>query len=163
MTVAAAAGLVAMAARFSDDLGDAAGIAARADALRAQAAMLADEDAQAYAAVLEAYRIPREPDPAARGSRISDALAVAADVPLGIVACARDVGELAVRLAEEGNPNLRGDAVTGLHLAEAAARSATYLVQTNVTLGGLDGHRMQQAEEWCASLRQAQRRAGGSA
>jgi hypothetical protein len=45
---------------------------------------------------------------------------------------------MAARLAETGNPNLRGDAVTGAVLAAASARSAACLVDINVGLGGLD-------------------------
>ena len=45
---------------------------------------------------------------------------------------------MAARLAETGNPNLRGDAVTGAVLAAASARSAASLVDINVGLGGLD-------------------------
>ena len=43
-----------------------------------------------------------------------------------------------MRVAEDGNPNLRGDAVTGAVLAAASARSAACLVDINVGLGGLD-------------------------
>ena len=39
---------------------------------------------------------------------------------------------LAVQVAEAGNPNLRGDAVTGAVLAAASARSAASLVDINV-------------------------------
>ena len=41
-------------------------------------------------------------------------------------------------MAEAGNPNLRGDAVTGAVLAAASARSAASLVDINVRVGGLD-------------------------
>ena len=50
----------------------------------------------------------------------------------------RGVAAMAVRVAEAGNPNLRGDAVTGAVLAAASARSAASLVDINVRLGGLD-------------------------
>jgi len=39
---------------------------------------------------------------------------------------------MAVQVAEAGNPNLRGDAVTGALLAAASARSAAGLVEINV-------------------------------
>jgi formiminotetrahydrofolate cyclodeaminase len=63
---------------------------------------------------------------------LDQALAEAADVPLTVAELARDVAATSVRLAEEGNPNLRGDALTALYLAEAAARSAAELVRLNV-------------------------------
>jgi formiminotetrahydrofolate cyclodeaminase len=48
------------------------------------------------------------------------------------------VARLAVPVAEAGNPNLRGDAVTGAVLAAASARSAACLVDINVRAGRLD-------------------------
>ena len=59
-------------------------------------------------------------------------------MPLEIAEIGARVAALAVRVAEDGNPNLRGDAVTGAVLAAASARSAACLVDINVRLGGLD-------------------------
>ena len=133
VTGAMAAGLVAMAARFSASrLPGAGDLADQADELRRRAAGLADLDAQAYAAVLDALRLPRE-----AGQR-REALLGAAVVPLEIAEIGAEVAQLAVRVAEAGNPNLRGDAVTGALLAAASARSAACLVDINVGLGGLD-------------------------
>jgi len=157
VTVAGAAGLAAMAARFSDELADAAALAERADALRARAGGLADDDARAYAAVLAAYRRQGEGHSDGRRNAIRQALSHATDVPLALVACAREVGQVAMTLAAEGNPNLRGDAVTAVLLADAAARSATYLVRCNVRLGGLDDDRLEQAERCCHELAAAVR------
>ena len=133
VTGAMAAGLVAMAARFSArQLPEAGDLASRADELRRRVADLADLDAQAYTAVLEALRLPRE-----AGQR-REALLGAALVPLEIAEIGAEVAQLAARVAEAGNPNLRGDAVTGAVLAAASARSAACLVDINVDLGGLD-------------------------
>ena len=61
VTGAMAAGLVAMAARFSAKrLPEAGDLADQADKLRLMVAQLADMDARAYAAVLEAFRLPPE-------------------------------------------------------------------------------------------------------
>ncbi len=57
---------------------------------------------------------------------------------------------MAARLAETGNPNLRGDAVTGAVLAAASARSAASLVDINVELGGLDPGLSQRAAQAAA-------------
>ena len=128
VTAAMAAGLVAMAARFSArQLPEAGDLADQADRLRFMAAQLADMDARAYTAVL-----------ATRGPERQEALLAAAMVPLEIAAIGARVAGLAVRVAEAGNPNLRGDAVTGAVLAAASARSAASLVDINVGLGGLD-------------------------
>ena len=154
VTGAMAAGLVAMAARFSaKQLPSAGDLADQADKLRLMAAQLADMDARAYAAVLEAFRLPAEAGPPGEAgrrreaqpqeaqpqeARRREALLGAALVPLEIAGIGARVARLAVRVAEGGNPNLRGDAVTGAVLAAASARSAASLVDINVRLGGLD-------------------------
>jgi formiminotetrahydrofolate cyclodeaminase len=128
VTGAMAAGLVAMAARFSArQLPEAGDLADQADRLRYMASQLADMDARAYTAVL-----------ATRGPERKEALLAAAMVPLEIAAIGARVAQLAVRVVEAGNPNLRGDAVTGALLAAASARSAASLVDINVRLGGLE-------------------------
>lgn len=140
VTGALAAGLVAMAARFSAAQLPAAGdVAGQADRLRERVAGLADQDAAAYRAVLDAYALPRDGDAGERRQRIRAALHGAALVPLEIAEIAGQVAGLAVGVAARGNPNLRGDAMTAAHLAEASARSAAALVDINVTLGRLPG------------------------
>jgi len=137
VTGAMAAGLVAMAARFSArQLPGAGDLADQADELRLRVARLADVDARAYAAVLQALRLPREAGQ--REARRREALLDAALVPLEIAEIGARVARLALQVAEAGNPNLRGDAVTGAVLAAASARSAASLVDINVRLGGLD-------------------------
>lgn len=159
-TVAAAAGLVAMAARFSE--GDTAAAADRADALRQHACALAEEDGSRYAAVLAAYQLPRDPA-GPRRERIVAALADATDIPLALVECARDVGTLGVAVAAGGNPNLRGDAITAVLLADAAGRSAAHLVRCNVDLGQLPGDPVERSQAWCDELGLAVRAVEGRA
>jgi formiminotetrahydrofolate cyclodeaminase len=138
VTGAMAAGLVAMAARFSGrQLPEAGDLADQADKLRLMAAQLADMDARAYTAVLDVFSRRGEADQGWEGQR-REALLAAAMVPLEIAAIGARVAALALRVAEGGNPNLRGDAVTGALLAAASARSAASLVEINVGLGGLD-------------------------
>jgi formiminotetrahydrofolate cyclodeaminase len=138
VTGALAAALTAMAARFSSSqLPAAAGIAEQADRLRGRAAGLADLDATAYRAVLDAYALPRDGGAGDRRQRIREALHGAATVPLEIAEIAARVSGLAAEVAAGGNPNLRGDTVAAAHLAEASARSAAALVDINVSLGGL--------------------------
>ena len=158
VTGAMAAGLVAMAARFSATRLPGAGeLADRADALRRRLAQLADMDAQAYAAVLEALRLPREASQ--REVQRQEALLGAALVPLEIAGIGAQVAVMAARLAETGNPNLRGDAVTGAVLAAASARSAACLVDINVGLGGLDPGLSRRAAQAAAAADDA---AGGA-
>jgi formiminotetrahydrofolate cyclodeaminase len=149
VTGAMAAGLVAMAARFSaTELPGASDLADQADELRRRAADLADLDARAYTAVLEAFRLPG--DDGQRRERTREALLGAAVVPLEISGIGARVAQLALRVAEAGNQNLRGDAVTGALLAAASARSAACLVGINVGLGGLDPGLSRRAEQAAA-------------
>jgi methenyltetrahydrofolate cyclohydrolase len=129
---ALAAALVEMAAgltRAGGDL-DVEAIRQRASAARAAAADLADADPAAYAQVLAALALPR--DHSERAQRLAGALSGAADVPLAIAREAADVAELAADLVGAGNPSLRGDALTGTLLAEAAALAAARLVEINL-------------------------------
>ena len=155
---ALAASLVAMAARFStDDWEDAAGAVAQAEALRARLLPLADEDANAYENFLLARRMSREVEPELRDAAIGDALSRAADVPLAIAEAAHDVALLAALLAERGNPNLRGDAVTAALLAEAAVRSTANLVEINLATREGD-ERVERARELVEMTRRISRR-----
>jgi formiminotetrahydrofolate cyclodeaminase len=142
-----AAGLVAMAARFSArQLPGAGEVADQADKLRLMAVQLADMDARAYTTVLDVFRRRGDADQGWEAQR-REALLAAAHVPLEIAGIGARVARLAVRVAEAGNPNLRGDAVTGAVLAAASARSAASLVDINVGLGGLDAELSRRAAE----------------
>ncbi len=145
VSVAMAAGLCAMAARFSAaTVADAAEVAARADVLRNEVAALAAQDAEAYTQVLAAYQLPREPDAAGRRDRIRQMLSAAAEPPFAVATAAVEIGALARRLAAEGNPNLRGDAVTSRLLAAAGCRAAVELVGANLLP---DDPRLERAHE----------------
>jgi formiminotetrahydrofolate cyclodeaminase len=134
LTVALSAGLTAMAARFSaQQVEDSEELAFQADQLRHRAAALVDEDARAYQAVLDTRR-----DCGAESSTAREALQHAAIVPLQICELAGQTATLAARLATDGNPNLRGDAITAALLAEAAACSAASLVRLNIVAGAPD-------------------------
>ena len=138
-TAAMAAGLLGMTARFSTkQLIDSAGRAAQADRFRNQVAALAERDAEAYQAVLDAFALPGELDSQGRREQIRRTLERAAQVPAEIAEAASGIAIEAVQLAERGNCNLRGDAFTAATLAAAAARSAAELVRLNVELGELD-------------------------
>lgn len=158
VVTAFAAALAAMAARFSSEQWeDAPGAVAQAEALRARVLPLADEDARAYESFLVALRLPRELEPEVRDAAIGEALSRAADVPLAIAEIALDIGSLAADLTERGNPNLRGDAVTAVLLAEAAVRSTANLVEIN--LGTREGdQRIERARELVESARRISRR-----
>lgn len=133
LTAGAAAGLVAMAARFTT--GELAALAEPADMLRAEVTPLADADAEVYAEVLNTFRVTRDrPD---RQQRITEVMRAAATVPLRIAELGAEIAQLAARLATEGNPNLTGDAQGAALLAEGATRTAAGLVRINAKLGKL--------------------------
>jgi formiminotetrahydrofolate cyclodeaminase len=156
VTTALAAGLVAMAARFSAAQLPAAGsLAEQADQLRGRAAGLADQDAAAYRAVLDAYRLPKGGDGSERRERIAGALRAATATPLEIAEIAARVAELAAEVATHGNPNLRGDATVAAHLAEASARGAAALVSINTALGDLPGELSERAASAVATAQAA--------
>ncbi len=157
VAVALAAGLSGMAARLSvDHLADATGLAEWADRLRRRVAPLAQEDATAYGLVLAAYRNQDDGAPGVRRERIRTALSGAADVPLAIAEAGVEVVEIAARLAREGNPSLRGDAVAAALLAEAGVRAAAVLVEINTKAGEISDDRVERVGR-CVT------RAGGAA
>ena len=159
ITVAMAAGLVAMAARFSlDRWDDAADVIDRADTLRRRVAPLAPADAQAFEEVLTAMRLPRDLEPEVRNAAIGHALARAAEIPLEIAKEASEVAVLGALAAEKGNPNLRGDAVAAAILAEGGARVAANLVVINLGTTERD-ERVARAREHVAAAQAAVERA----
>ena len=122
-----------MAARLSTgQMSDAPDIAATAEQLRDRAAALCQADADAYRRVMAALHEPCEPDPQDRQRQIAAALLEATDVPLEVVGTGASVAGLAARIAECGNPDLLGDAVTAALLAESGARAAAALVLINL-------------------------------
>jgi formiminotetrahydrofolate cyclodeaminase len=143
IAIALAAGLAGMAARLSSaQLADAPELAGRADAARLRVAPLARADAESYGSVIEAFR---EPDPEARTARVRDALSGAADVPLAVAEAGNEVVGIASRLAQEGNPNLEGDATAAVLLASAGVRAAAKLVQINLSTANVDDDRLTRA------------------
>ncbi len=145
VAVALAAGLSGMAARLSaDQLVGALGLADRADASRRRVALLARTDAESYGRVLDARR---EPDSETRTERVRDALSGAADVPLAVAEIGNEVAGIAARLVEEGNPNLEGDAMTAVLLAEAGVRAAAALAEINLSSASVNDDRLGWANE----------------
>ena len=140
---AQAAALVAMVASYSDSAKYAdhaeeiATITSTADRLRQNALGLAEEDAAAFTAVTEAYRLPKgAPDEAAaRSEAIATALVAAARVPAVVVAVADQVLGLAEQLLPIGNRNVISDVAAAAEAARAAATTARVNVEIN--LGGI--------------------------
>jgi methenyltetrahydrofolate cyclohydrolase len=121
---------------------------ARAAELRRQALALADQDLSSYAPVLDALRLPNEhPE---RAERLEAALTEASRAPLAIAELGAEAAELAARATSESDPAVRGDALAGTLIAEAATAAAASLVEIN--LAGRDDADL-------ARVREARRRA----
>lgn len=150
LAVALGACLCAMAARLSTRQlpGEEAGvIEAAAERLHAGAASLVQADADYYLRVIKAQRraaagadaspgVPAGTGPGAdihhQQRAVAGALSAAADIPMQVMEVGAEVARLAARLAADGNPNLRGDAITAALLADAGARAAAELVAINL-------------------------------
>ncbi|HEY6776835.1 MAG TPA: cyclodeaminase/cyclohydrolase family protein [Thermoleophilaceae bacterium] len=117
---------------------------ARARALRERALELAERELSSYEPVLAALRIPAD-DPM-RERRVEAALAEASRPPLAIAEAAAETAVLAAEVARASSPSVRGDALTGAVLAEAAAAAAAGLVEINLA-GRTDGEHLDRARE----------------
>jgi glutamate formiminotransferase / formiminotetrahydrofolate cyclodeaminase len=101
--------------------------------LRVRLIAAADEDAHAFARVLDARRLPRATEDArrTRARAIEEALKGAAIVPLEVASLCAQAGELLETLAELGDAAWLSDAATGAQLAFAAVTAARYNVLVN--------------------------------
>ncbi len=134
------AALVAMVARYSDRAEDpeavalAARITTRAEVLLVRATELIQADMAAFAAVAEAYRLPRaEPrEQAARQAAIAAASIGAAEVPAAVIELAGQVTELAEALLPVANRNVITDVAAAADAARAAASTARLNVEINL-------------------------------
>jgi formiminotetrahydrofolate cyclodeaminase len=126
-TAGTAAQIVASVARESaQSWSGARAAAAQAAALASRLAMLADADADAFAAALDALT-HGSPD-------LQGRLEAAAAVPVEIAETAADVAEAALHVAERCDGLHRADAAGAAALAAGAALAAAYLVRTNLAL-----------------------------
>jgi glutamate formiminotransferase/formiminotetrahydrofolate cyclodeaminase len=109
-------------------------LAVRAAALGNTLAALVARDAEAYAAVAAAYKLPADTPEleAIRKAKVDAALLAAAAVPLETAAACADVAELALAVAERGNTNAASDAGIAALLADAGCVGASYNVRINV-------------------------------
>ena len=102
----------------------------RARVLRAQLLACGDAELSSYQPVLDALaRDARDPS---RERLLGEALTRAAEPPLAIARAATEVAELAAEVAQQSKPAVKGDAVAGVLLGEAASQSAAHLVEINL-------------------------------
>lgn len=109
-------------------------IVRKAEVLREKLSELIDKDAEAFEAVMRAYRLPKdnEEQKKKRESSIQAATLEAAKVPLKTCHVALEVLSLTVRVAEKGNKNAITDAGTASALAVAAISGAGANVRINL-------------------------------
>ena len=107
---------------------------AEVTALRAQAVQLAADDATAFSAVTEAYKLPKDTDAAksARTEAIQTALVGAADVPLRTAAVAAAIIDHAGRIMDGANVNVLSDVAVAAASARAALDAAVINVEINL-------------------------------
>jgi glutamate formiminotransferase/formiminotetrahydrofolate cyclodeaminase len=105
-------------------------LASEADSLTTQLSSLVDRDADAYALVSSAYKIPK--DSPEREAAITKALLGAAEVPLETARVCVKVAQLALAVATKGNSNAVTDTGVAALLAEAGCKGASYNVRINV-------------------------------
>ncbi len=154
---AMAAALVGMVARltvgrkkYAAVEGRMQAIVAEADDLRAGLEAAVTRDAEAFTAVMEAFRLPKDSNEqaAARDAAIAEATVYATEVPLETARMAGRVLALAAEVAETGNSNAISDAGSAGALAAAAIHAAGMNVRINVaSMGDQTG-----ARGWLSAL-----------
>lgn len=155
LTVAVAAGLVAMVARCSkDSWEDASGVAAQALTIQDRAGPLATVDAQAWDDALAALgrATTGEGEPG-----LEEKLEVAAAVPLEIAQLGADVADLAALASERCEGPYQADAVAAAALAAGAARAAAHLVEVNLAVREGDARLLRARESEQAAHAAAER------
>lgn len=117
-----------------EDTADLSEASARLRPLRETLVTLVDEDSDAYAAVIEAMRLPKVTDGERelRRAAMNAAMREATEVPLETMRCCQQAMRGAVVVAEHGNRNAATDTATAVELLMAAIRSAGLNVEINV-------------------------------
>jgi formiminotetrahydrofolate cyclodeaminase len=127
-TAASAARLVADVARASRETwADAPGVVAQANALADRLEVLAEADAEVFAAALVALATP--------SPELEQKMQRAAALPLELSEASADVASLAATVAERCDGLVRADAAGAAALAAGAAAAAAHLVRANLTVG----------------------------
>lgn len=140
-TAAEAAALTAMVARltvgkkkYADVNAEMQKLIEQAEDLRAQLTSAIDEDASAFKAVMQSYKLPKEDEnqKKVRSEEIAAATLEAARVPLRTAKLALKVMRLAELAAQKGNTNAITDAWSAVSMAHAAISAAGANVRINL-------------------------------
>lgn len=108
--------------------------AARLRPLRDELVSLIDRDSEAYASVIDAYRLPRssDADRASRRDAIDKAMHAAIDAPLATMRACERVMREAEAITASGAASAASDVAVGIELLKTAARGAALNVDTNL-------------------------------
>ncbi|MCK2216817.1 cyclodeaminase/cyclohydrolase family protein [Actinomadura sp. ATCC 31491] len=112
-------------------------VIAETDELRARGLKLAEEDAAAFTAVTDAYRLPKGEE---RSATIARALAGAAEPPARVAEAATRAVELCELLLPIANRNVVSDVAAAAEAARAALTTARVNVEVN--LPGIEDERL---------------------
>jgi glutamate formiminotransferase/formiminotetrahydrofolate cyclodeaminase len=128
------AGLTIGRKKYASVESEMAVVAANAEHLAESLSKLVERDADAYAAVSAAFKLPKDPADAvaARKDAITKALLGAAEVPLETARLCAQAAELAASVAVKGNSNAITDAGVAALLASAGCKGAAYNVRINI-------------------------------
>jgi len=128
------AGLTARREKYAGVHAEAREAVARAARLRERLPQLAVKDAEAFAGFTAALAMPKgsAEEQAARRAAQDGALRDGTAVQLELLEALVEVAELAAAMTERGLAGAAGDAATGVLLAAAAGRSASWAVRSNL-------------------------------
>ena len=163
---AQAAALLGMTARYSDSPQNAehgatiAMIIAEADRLREACAELIAIDGEAFRAVAEAYRLPKDTDEqrAGRASAIAAAMVTASSPPAELIGIGTRLLELAELLQPVVNRTVAGDVAAAVQAVRAAIVTSQVNVEANLS-GVTDPGARQRLRDVLAAVDGLERRA----
>jgi formiminotetrahydrofolate cyclodeaminase len=109
-------------------------VAEKASKFREKFAADIDRDSDAYNAVAQAFKMPKDTDEqkAARSAAIQEGLKTAAKVPMEVAKDAFKLLDLAAIVVEKGNQNAVTDGAVAAMMARTAVHSALYNVKINL-------------------------------
>jgi glutamate formiminotransferase/formiminotetrahydrofolate cyclodeaminase len=109
--------------------------AATGQQLQSRLLALVDADTDAFNALMDAFRMPKDSDDEkhARNTAIQDATTTAIEVPLQVMRTASEAFDLIEAMVKEGNPNSVTDAAVGALCTRAAIRGAGLNVLINLS------------------------------
>lgn len=139
--------------KFADVDQEARRLLSEITAARGRLEELIAEDAEGYAAVAAALKMPRatSDEKSARRQAMKAAMRKALAAPLAMVRTMRSVAVLLPGVLEVGNPNLSGDAAVAASILPGAARAAALNVWQNISAFEAD-ERGDLAQEITAAL-----------